>query len=254
MQVLLVRSLFIRDYTAKLNFCLLIGTPCLLIVGVIDIISPTRQWALIETICRLEHSSFPLECSRMVAGSLAKGSTLARAGTFGEAWEARSRAVYWLLEVCVVVGRLTLVFAAVARQHHSSDMALVGADGQAVDIEKAALNLMPSQGAAPEEGTKEHEAMGDLATLAGLPKGSNIPSGTLKALSNAWKRGNFVRSTTKRAEVMDGDQFYACTGNDYRGDFRAVDKVWLTDNGEGEMPTIITKLDYDETAPAPAVR
>merc|ERR1711957_690336 len=47
-----------------------------------------------------------------------------------------------------------------------SDMALVGgADGQAVDIEKHCLNLTPSKGAPPEAGSKEHEAMGDLATL-----------------------------------------------------------------------------------------
>merc|ERR1712166_488263 len=123
-----------------------------------------------------------------------------------------------------------------------SDMALEGgADGQADDIEKHCLNLTPSKGAPPEEGSKEHEAMGDLATLAGLPKGSNIPPGTLKALSNAWKRGNFVRSTTKRAEVMDGDQYMILREAAYM-DCSGQANV-LADPNHGGRPFVFAGLD-----------
>eukprot|EP00656_Telonema_subtile_P024567 TRINITY_DN26769_c0_g1_i2.p1 TRINITY_DN26769_c0_g1~~TRINITY_DN26769_c0_g1_i2.p1 ORF type:complete len:140 (+),score=41.59 TRINITY_DN26769_c0_g1_i2:163-582(+) len=79
-----------------------------------------------------------------------------------------------------------------------------------------------------------------MEEIVGLKKGAEIPAGTQAAIQRAWSRGNYVTGTCKQMKVMDGAQFYAATGNDYRGDFRSVDSVYI--DATGDKPRVISKI------------
>ena len=58
----------------------------------------------------------------------------------------------------------------------------------AIESGTAVLNMSPSK-------KKPNITMEELV---GLPKGSQIPKGTMDAINQAWQRGNYVRSSTKK--------------------------------------------------------
>merc|ERR1712196_486710 len=101
----------------------------------------------------------------------------------------------------------------------------------AIESGTAVLNMSPSK-------KKPNITMEELV---GLPKGSQIPKGTMDAINQAWQRGNYVRSSTKKVTGISGEQFYAATGNDYRGDFRSVDSIYIHEDEQGE-PTLVSRI------------